>query len=104
VVTKQLVAPGVNPITFSDDGRLFVALDFMGDGLYELDPDLVDPPTPLIVTSPSNPFPLGFLNGFDFGPDGRLYGPLFALSMVVSINVDDITAPTSDPWGGTGCQ
>jgi hypothetical protein len=29
---------------------------------------------------------------------------LFALSMVVSINVDDITAPTSDPWGGTGCQ
>ena len=27
-ITKQFVAPGVNPITFSDDGRLFVALDF----------------------------------------------------------------------------
>ena len=98
-ITKQLVAPGVNPITFSDDGRLFVALDFMGDGLYELDPNLVDPPTPLIVANASIPFPLGFLNGFDFGPDGRLYGPLFALGLVVSINVDDITAPTSDPWG-----
>jgi hypothetical protein len=36
VVTKQMVAPGVNPITFSPDGRLFVALDFLGDGLYEL--------------------------------------------------------------------
>jgi sugar lactone lactonase YvrE len=34
--TKSTLAklpPGVNPITFSDDGRLFVALDFLGDGL-----------------------------------------------------------------------
>ena len=44
VCTSQFVAPGVNPITFSDDDRLFVALDFMGDALYELDPNLVDPP------------------------------------------------------------
>ena len=27
----QEVAPGVNPITFSDDGRLFVGLDFQGN-------------------------------------------------------------------------
>ena len=96
-VTKQFVAPGVNPITFSEDGRLFVALDFLGDGLYELDPELIDPPRPIIVASETNPFPLGFLNGFDFGPDGRLYGPLFAAGMVISIDVDSCDN-TSDPW------
>jgi sugar lactone lactonase YvrE len=97
VKTGQIVAPGVNPITFSSDGRLFVALDFLGDGLYELDPELTDPPRPIIVATESNPFPLGFLNGFDFGPDGRLYGPLFAVGIVVSIDVDSCVN-TSDPW------
>jgi sugar lactone lactonase YvrE len=29
---------GVNPITFSDDGRLFVAQCFFGTGLFEVDP------------------------------------------------------------------
>jgi hypothetical protein len=78
IVTKQFVAPGVNPITFSPDGRLFVGLCFQGDGLYELDPDLIAPPRPIIEATPENPYPLGFMNGFAFGPDGRLYGPLFA--------------------------
>jgi sugar lactone lactonase YvrE len=88
VVTTQFVATGVNPITFSDDGRLFVALDFLGDGLYELDPDLVDPPRPIIEATPSNPYPLGFLNGMDWGPDGLLYGPLWIPGLVVRIDVD----------------
>ena len=70
VFSSQFVAPGVNPITFSDDGRLFVALDFLGDGLYELDPALVNPPRPIVVASAENPMPLGFLNGMDWGPDG----------------------------------
>jgi sugar lactone lactonase YvrE len=77
----QFVAPGVNPITLSDDGRLFVALDFLGDGLYELDPELTDPPILL------NPDIVG-LNGFDFGPDGLLYGPLSGDGTVVRIDVD----------------
>ena len=99
VVTKQYVAPGVNPITFSDDGRLFVALDFTGDGLYELDPNLINAPRGLIVATPSNPLPLYFLNGFDFGADGRLYGPSFAASMVISVDVGQPNGPTSsDPW------
>ena len=59
----------VNPITFSEDGRLFVALDFFGDALYELDPDLVKPPR--LITQD-----LGWLNGIDWGPDGFLYGPI----------------------------
>ena len=96
-VTKQFVAPGVNPITFSKDGRLIVGLCFIGDGLYELDPDLVQPPRPIVVASEENPYPLGFLNAFDFGPDGRLYGPLFAAGLVVSLDVDACTN-SSNPW------
>jgi sugar lactone lactonase YvrE len=99
VVSKQFVAPGVNPITFSPDGRLFVGLCFMGDGLYELDPELIAPPRPIIEATPGNPYPLGFLNGFAFGPDGRLYGPLFAGGMVISVDVGGPGDPPSpDPW------
>jgi sugar lactone lactonase YvrE len=79
--TTQFVAPGVNPITLSDDGRLFVALDFLGDGLYELDPELIDLPVLL------NADIVG-LNAFDFGPDGFLYGPLSGDGTVVRIDVD----------------
>ena len=99
VVTKQFVAPGVNSITFSPDGRLFVGLVLLGDGLYELDPELVAPPRPIIQATPENPYPLGFLNAFDFGPDGRLYGPLFAAGMVVSVDVGEPgDPPSSSPW------
>ena len=89
--TSQYVAPGVNPITFSADGRLFVACDFLGDGLYELDPQLVDPPVQ-IAGAPLTPF-LGWLNGMDFGPDGLLYAPVWLFQKVVSIDVDDFTYP-----------
>lgn len=100
----QFVAPGVNPITFSKDGtRLFVGLDFLGDGLFELDPDLQAPPKAIILPEPGgNPFPLGFFNAFDFGEDGRLYGPLFAGNLVISVDVDPdpaIVLPSSDPFG-----
>lgn len=95
ILGYQEIAPGVNPITFSDDGRLFVALDFLGDSLYELDPNLVDPPRAIIESTPENPFPLGFLNSFDFGDDGRLYGPLFAAGLVVAINVGEPGDPVS---------
>jgi sugar lactone lactonase YvrE len=99
VVTKQFVAPGVNPITFSPDGRLFVGLCFLGDGLYELDPDLSAPPRPIIEATPGNPYPLGFLNAFDFGPDGRLYGPVFAGGVVISVGVGEAGDPAStSPW------
>ena len=100
-VTKQLVAPGVNPITFNDEGRLFVGLDFLGDGLLELDPELLAPPRPIVVASEEVPYPLGFFNAFDFGPDGRLYGPLYAADMFISLDVDACEA-TSSPW--TDCD
>jgi len=79
--TTQQVGPGVNPITMSDDGRLFVARDFMGDGLYELDPELVEPPRVVIED-------LVGMNGMDFGPDGLLYGPLFLGGAIARVDVD----------------
>jgi sugar lactone lactonase YvrE len=75
----QFVAPGVNPITFSDDGRLFVALDFFGDGLYELDPALVQEPR-MILEAP------GWMNGMDWGPDGLVYGPIWTRGSIVRVD------------------
>ena len=88
-VTRQLVGPGVNPITMSDDGRLFVARIFLGQGLYELDPDLIADPVAL------NEDAIG-LNGFDFGPDGYLYAPSFFTGEIVKIDVD-AAVPTGVP-------
>ncbi|MGB5314864.1 MAG: hypothetical protein WBN56_02600 [Robiginitalea sp.] len=85
-VTKQAFLPGVNPIAFNDDGRLFIALDFLGDGLYEFDPEFTDTPR-TIIECPTG-FCLGFFNSFDFGPDGLLYGPLFALGEIIKVNVE----------------
>ena len=96
----QFVAPGVNPIAFSPDGRLFVALDFLGDGFYELDPELIEPPAPIVVATEANPFPLGFLNAFDFCDESILYGPLFAAGAVIRLDVDtECELPTLDPFG-----
>ncbi|MBT8259123.1 MAG: hypothetical protein KJO49_11665, partial [Bacteroidia bacterium] len=95
ILGYQEVAPGVNPIAFSPDGRLFVALDFLGDGLYELDPNLIDPPRVIIEASEGNPFPLGFFNSFDFGEDGLLYGPLFAAGLVIAVDVGEPGDPIS---------
>ena len=90
VTATQAVALGVNPITFSASGRLFVALTFLGDALYELDPALAAPPR-LIARN------FGFLNGMAFGPDGRLYAPVFTQGRVVSIDVDSCEGAV-DPY------
>ena len=84
VVKKQLVAPFVNPITMSDDGRLFVAQAFVDDGLFELDPDLEA--APVKILGENNP--ALHLNAMDFGPDGKLYAPRQQLNQIVRIDVD----------------
>jgi sugar lactone lactonase YvrE len=83
--TTQFIAPGVNPITFSDSGRLFVALCFLGDGLFELDPNLKNPPRKIPKDLPPD---AGMLNGFDFGPDGFLYSPVPFMGIAVKIDVE----------------
>lgn len=75
------VGPGANAITFSDDGRLFVTRVFLGDALYEIDPKGTTPPR-LIRSN------LGGLNAMDFGPDGKLYGPLWFKGQVARVDVD----------------
>ena len=104
VIGQLEVAPGVNPITFSDDEepRLFVGLDFEGDGLYELDPDLAGIIRVIVPYVPgrSPVLPIGFLNAFDFGPDGFLYGPVFTKGTVVKVDVGEPTDPSyTDPYG-----
>ena len=76
--------PGVNPITFSDDDRLFVAQCFFDNGLFEMDPS--GQTAPRIIKEEIGEF-CG-LNGMDWGPDGRLYGPRWFNNEIVSVNVD----------------
>lgn len=75
---------GVNPITFSDDDRLFVAQCFFDNGLFEMDPS--GNIEPRVIFEEIGDF-CG-LNGMDWGSDGRLYGPRWFNNEVVSVDVD----------------
>ncbi|MFP4598489.1 MAG: SMP-30/gluconolactonase/LRE family protein [Persicimonas sp.] len=79
--TVAQLGAGVNAIAFSPDGRLFVTRVFLGDELYELDPD-GDAPPRMVASG------LMGLNAMDFGPDGELYGPLWFGQSVVRVDVD----------------
>ena len=83
VIAANLTA-GVNPITFSDDDRLFVGQCFFGVNLYEVDPAGAKPAR--LISDTLGP-DCG-LNGMDWGPDGRLYGPRWFQNEVVSFDVD----------------
>lgn len=85
--TRVVAAPGagVNPITFSDDGRLFVSQCFMDTRLFELDPEGVAEPR--LIRGDLGPG-CG-LNGMDWGSaDGKLYGPRWFRGEVVRLDVD----------------
>lgn len=73
---------GVNPITFSDDGRLFVGKAFVSDGLWEIDPDTG---AVLAEILPETGNPANSLNGFDWY-QGYLYAPRPDASQVVKID------------------
>ena len=72
---------GINSIAFKQDGRLFATEVFDGDALYEIDPKGEKEPRQILKD-------IGGLNGFDFGPDGKLYGPLWFKSVVARVDVD----------------
>ena len=84
IIAAQLT-PGVNPITFSNNNRLFVSQCFFGSNLYEVDPSGIKKPR-LISDSLG---PSCGLNGMDWGPDNRLYGPRWFNNQVVSFDVSD---------------
>ena len=90
--TTLIASPGlgVNPITFSDDGRLFVSQCALGDQLFEIDPDGIEEPR--LISDHLGPG-CG-LNGMDWGPDDRLYGPRMSTSEVVRVDVDRGTVET----------
>ena len=60
--------PGINSLAYRKDGRLYATTVFLGDTLYEIDVEGVKPPRQIMEK-------MGGLNGFEFGPDDKLYGP-----------------------------
>ena len=78
VLAKDL--PGINSLDFDRrNGKLYASQVFMGDALWEIDVTGANPPR-LIRKD------MGGFNGFEVGPDGMLYGPLWFKGQVAKIN------------------
>src|SRR6478736_4920271 len=73
--------PGINSLAFRKDGRLYATQVFLGDALYEIDVEGAKPPRKIMEK-------MGGLNGFEFGPDDLLYGPLWFKGQVAKVDVD----------------
>ncbi|MDH6592370.1 streptogramin lyase [Variovorax sp. TBS-050B] len=81
VLAKDL--PGLNSLDFDRrNHKLYASQVFLGDALWEIDRDGRKPPR-LIRKD------LGGFNGFEVGPDGMLYGPLWFKGQVVKIDPAD---------------
>ncbi|MDQ0071239.1 sugar lactone lactonase YvrE [Variovorax boronicumulans] len=78
VLAKDL--PGLNSLDFDrKNGKLYASQVFLGDALWEIDRTGQKPPR-LIKKD------MGGFNGFEVGPDGLLYGPLWFKGQVVKID------------------
>ena len=93
--------PGINSLAFKTEKdkapRLFASQVFLGDALWEID---LKTDKPIDYADPKNKKQpllkdMGGLNGFEFGPDGLLYGPLWFRGRVVKIDVDKGGAMTT---------
>src|SRR3954451_10442458 len=73
--------PGINSLAYRKDGRLYATQVFLGDALYEIDVEGAKAPRKIMEN-------MGGLNGFEFGPDDRLYGPLWFKGQVAKVDVD----------------
>lgn len=81
VLAKDL--PGLNSLDFDRrNGKLYASQVFLGDALWEIDCAGQKPPR-LIKKD------MGGFNGFEVGPDGMLYGPLWFKGQVVTIDPAD---------------
>jgi streptogramin lyase len=75
--------PGLNSLDFDRrNGKLYASQVFLGDALWEIDRAGQKPPR-LIRKD------MGGFNGFEVGPDGMLYGPLWFKGQVVKIDPAD---------------
>ena len=78
VLAKDL--PGLNSLDFDRrNGKLYASQVFLGDALWEIDVAGAKPPR-LIAKD------MGGFNGFEVGPDGMLYGPLWFKGQLVKID------------------
>lgn len=88
--------PGANPIAFTRDGRLYVGLAVIDDGLYQIDPHGRRAPR---LVAPK----LGNVNAFAIGRDGFLYGPRFGLDGAGAlVRVDVRTGTVTEVTRGFG--
>ncbi len=71
---------GINSLAFNKEGRLFATQVFLGDALYEI--DLTGQQKTRKIAEK-----LGGLNGFEFGPDNMLYGPLWFKGIIAKVDV-----------------
>lgn len=78
VLAKDLT--GINSLAFDmKTGQLYASQVFLGDAVWEIDVAAAKPPR-LIAKD------LGGFNGFEVGPDGQLYGPLWFKGSVARMN------------------
>jgi sugar lactone lactonase YvrE len=81
ILAKDLA--GINSLAFDPkNGKLYASQVFLGDAMHEIDVAGVNPPR-LIAKG------MGGFNGFEVGPDGMLYGPLWFKGQVVKMNPAD---------------
>ncbi|WNG25182.1 gluconolaconase [Cystobacter fuscus] len=78
-IAKDL--PGLNSLAFRRDGRFYVTQLGRADALWEVDPN-GKKPSRQVISKP------GFLNGFEFGPDDKLYGPILLKGQIARVDVD----------------
>ena len=81
VLAKDL--PGINSLAFDQrSGKLYASQVFLGDAMWEIDvADKPDRAAPRLIAKD-----MGGFNGFEVGPDGMIYGPLWFKGQVVKMN------------------
>jgi streptogramin lyase len=78
VLAKDL--PGINSLDFDRrNGKLYASQVFLGNALWEI--DVTGKAAPRLIKKD-----LGGLNGFEVGPDGMIYGPLWFKGQVVKVD------------------
>ena len=81
VLAKDL--PGINSLAFDQkNGKLYASQVFLGDAMWEIDMAGKEPPRQIAKG-------MGGFNGFEVGPDGMIYGPLWFKGQVVKMNPAD---------------
>ena len=78
VLAKDLA--GINSLAFDQkSGKLYASQVFLGDAMWEI--DVAGVAAPRLIAKD-----MGGFNGFEVGPDGMLYGPLWFKGQVVKMN------------------